>query len=55
MAKKKLEFTYTDMKEIFMAGGEDGGSKAHPIGFERLMRTRYPERYVRKPKAKAAA
>ena len=51
MATKK-EFTYKDMKEIFMAGGANGGSNAHPMGFERVMRTRYPERYVRKPARK---
>jgi hypothetical protein len=54
MTKKKLEFTYDDMKEIFMAGGANGGSNAHPMGFERVMRTSYPERYARKPKAKVA-
>jgi len=51
--KGGLEFTYKDMKEMYMTGGDHGrGRPVHPMGFERVMRTRYPERYVRKPKAK---
>ena len=53
--KGGLEFTYDDMKRIFMAGGENGGSNAYPMGFERVMRSSFPQRYARKPKSKKAA
>jgi hypothetical protein len=51
--KGGLEFTYDDMKEIFLEGGRHG-AHAHPAGFERVMRSSFPQRYARKPKAKAA-
>ena len=51
MATKKKEFTATDMKEAFLAGQRIGYG---PIGWERWMRSTYVDRYVRKPKPKAA-
>ena len=40
--KGGLEFTYKDMEMAFEAAG------GHRMHFERMMRTRFPERYVRK-------
>ena len=53
---KKKEFTYEDMKQMYMTGGEHGAhGGALLMGFERVMRSRFPERYVRKPNSKKPA